>query len=119
MAVFAACVLCLGVHRCLGMRRPTAVAAGLSVVFLLVMTGMGAVGAVPWSARQMMVMYSFTWVGFTIGAIPSGRFLREHLRSGGQQLAPQDGGRVLPVRHVVFMCSAVSAMLLLAYVLVT
>lgn len=117
MAVFATCVLCAGVHRCLGMRRPTAVAAGLSVVFLLVMTALGALGAVPWNARQMMVMYSFTWVGFTIGAIPSGRILRDHLRSGAEHPAPQAGGRVVPVRHVVFMCVTVSVMLLLAYVL--
>ncbi|MGO4463158.1 hypothetical protein AB4039_38685 [Streptomyces sp. M-16] len=117
MAVFATSVLCLGVHRCLRMPRPTAMAAGLSVVFLLVMTGMGGLGAVPWNARQMMVMYSFTWVGFTIGAIPCGRLLRDHLRAGGGQTEGE--GPAVPTRYVVFMCVTVSLMLLLAYVLAT
>ncbi|MEU3910394.1 hypothetical protein [Streptomyces sp. NPDC029721] len=89
------------------MRSPTAVAAGLSGIFLLLMTAMGAVGApCPGAPGQMMIMYSFTWVGFTIGAIPFGRILRDHLRSSG-------------LRHVISLCVTVSAMLLVAYVLVT
>ncbi|GLX42060.1 hypothetical protein ACFXB4_29040 [Streptomyces lavendulae] len=115
MAVFATSVLCLGVQRCLRTPRPTALAAGVSVVFLLVMTALGGLGAVPWSARQMVVMYSFTWVGFTIGAIPSGRLLRDHLEAERRQ--PGSEAPAVPARYVVFMVMTVSLMLLLAYAL--
>ncbi|MFI5982186.1 hypothetical protein ACIBEA_15030 [Streptomyces sp. NPDC051555] len=117
LAVLATCVLCLGVQRCLGTRGSAAKAAGLSLLFLLLMTVMGGVGAVPWNARQMVVMYSFTWVGFTIGAIPSGRLLRAHLRAG--TASTSDRGLVVPTRHLVIMCVTLSLALLLAYVLAT
>ncbi|MFF4648136.1 hypothetical protein [Streptomyces sp. NPDC001389] len=91
--------------------------AGVSVVFLLVMTALGGLGAVPWNARQMMVMYSFIWVAFTIGAIPSGRLLRQHLEAERRQ--PGSEAPTVPTRHVVFMVMTVSLMLLLAYALAT
>ncbi|MFF4582595.1 hypothetical protein ACFY15_30060 [Streptomyces sp. NPDC001373] len=117
MAVFATSVLCLGVQRCLRTPRSAVMAAGVSVVFLLVMTALGGLGAVPWNTRQMVVMYSFIWVAFTIGAIPSGRLLRQHLEAERRQ--PGTEAPAVPTRHVVFMVMTVSLMLLLAYALAT
>ncbi|MET8750870.1 hypothetical protein ABZW32_12340 [Streptomyces sp. NPDC004667] len=117
MAVFATSVFCIGVQRCLRTPRPTALAAGVSVVFLLVMTTLGGLGAVPWNARQMAVMYSFTWVGFTIGAIPSGRLLRDHLEAERRQ--PGSEAPAVPTRYVVFMVMTVALTLLVAFVLAT
>ncbi|MFJ7205975.1 hypothetical protein ACIQWR_20865 [Streptomyces sp. NPDC098789] len=117
LAVLATCVLCFGVQRCPGMRGSAAEAVGPSLLFLLLMTVMGGVGAVPRNARQMVVMYSFTWVGFTIGALPSGRSLRAHLRAGAASTS--DRGPVVPTRHLVIMCVTLSLTLLLAYALAT
>jgi hypothetical protein len=113
MAAFATAVLCLGVQRCARTRGPVAKTAVLSFAFLLVMTGMGRLGIVPWDARQMMVMYSFVWVGFTIGALPSGKRLREAFAAGDRR--PESDAPALPVRYVVFMCVAVTLALFLAF----
>ncbi len=117
MTFFATSVLCFGVRRCLRMPRVTAKSAALSLAFLLAMTAAGKLGAVPWSARQMAVMYSFAWVGFTMGAFPSRRLLRECV-SDWHQGKPREE-RKIPSRYGIFMILTVTLMLFLAYLLAT
>ncbi|MEV6684484.1 hypothetical protein AB0N28_03955 [Streptomyces sp. NPDC051130] len=117
MAAFATSVPCFGMYCLLRTWRSTAIVGGVSVVFLLVMTASGYLGVVPYSARQMVIMYSFGLVGVTVGAIPAGRLFRDHAAGRHQNTTGEDF--VFPARHGIFMLVTLSIASLLAFLLAT
>ncbi|GGY06627.1 hypothetical protein [Streptomyces hiroshimensis] len=73
MAAAATLVLCLAIDRWTKSHKLAVVVLVASVGCCLGMIGAGGLQAQHWNARQMLVMYSFTWAGFTIGLLPSRR----------------------------------------------
>ncbi|MEU3989602.1 MULTISPECIES: hypothetical protein [Streptomyces] len=76
MAAFATFILCLYVDRTFKVRKLTATFFVLSVAGCFGMIVVGGLQYHPWSPEQMLVEYSFTWTGMTIGLLwPRKRFL--------------------------------------------
>ncbi|WP_433858750.1 hypothetical protein [Streptomyces kronopolitis] len=71
MAAFATFVFCLYMDRWLKMPKVTVMSFVISVGCCVGMIVVGGLQYRPWSPEQMLVAYSFGWVGLTIGLIPS------------------------------------------------
>jgi hypothetical protein len=71
MAAFATSVLCLAVDRWMGSHRVTLAFLVISVACCLGMVLVGGLQYQHWSARQMLVLYSFTWTGLAMGLFPA------------------------------------------------
>ncbi|WP_371644880.1 hypothetical protein OG974_28640 [Streptomyces sp. NBC_00597] len=95
----------------------TALCAGLSAAVFLGMTGSGAFGVVRWSVRQMLVMYSFTWAGLTIGLIPAGRLFSVYAREWREGVDRSEYD--IPRRYRVFLYVVVILMGFAAFLLAT
>ncbi|GCB46509.1 hypothetical protein [Streptomyces sp. NL15-2K] len=117
MAALATFLLGLAIQR--WMSPPRAAIVFVVVASLGACLGMTAVGAAEpqWSARQMLVLYSFVWAGMATGLFLS----RKGLMAYGDQARRAAPGPPppFPTRYVVILCGVVSAMALLAFVLAT
>ncbi|CAM5319613.1 hypothetical protein [Streptomyces abikoensis] len=78
MAAFATFVFCLAIDRWMKARKLTLVFLVISAGCCLGMIEVGALQYQHWSARQMLVEYSFTWTGLTIGMFPSRKLFLEY-----------------------------------------
>jgi hypothetical protein len=81
------------------------------------MIAVGAFQPAHWNSRQMLVMYSFVWIGLAAGLIPPRKLFLEYgeeWRRGVKRDA-----YAYPVRYQVVMYVSVGVMCLLAFVLAT
>ncbi|MEU6093570.1 hypothetical protein [Streptomyces sp. NPDC047079] len=78
LAASATAVLGLGVQWVF--RRPKAMAVYLAISAgcCLGMIGVGAEQYQRWSTPQMLILYSFSWLGLAIGFFPSRKLLRHY-----------------------------------------
>ncbi|MGW1746184.1 hypothetical protein ACWCRD_11320 [Streptomyces sp. NPDC002092] len=77
MAAFATFLLCLAVDRWMRPpRKGTVVFLAASVVCCLGMVLVGSLQPEHWNARQMLVLYSFSWTGLAMGLFPSRKLFR-------------------------------------------
>ncbi|MFD0316900.1 hypothetical protein [Streptomyces flavalbus] len=114
MAATATALLCLATYRWLRPPRAAiAAVAAMSVAACLGMAGVGAVESELWSARQMLVLYSFCWTGLALGLF----LIRHGLTAYGDQVRrdPHGPPPPFPTGYVVVFCAAVAAMCALAY----
>lgn len=116
MAAFATFLLCLAVDR--WMRPPrivTVIFLVMSVVCCLGMIPVGSAQPEHWNARQMLVLYSFSWTGLAMGFFP----LRKLFRTYGDEW--RRGVRretyEYPKRYLWPMYVSVIGMIFLAFVL--
>ncbi|MEW2292553.1 hypothetical protein ABZ719_07575 [Streptomyces sp. NPDC006743] len=77
MAAFATSLLTAEMHRWMKVRRLTLWVAVVSVACCLGMVAVGNLQQQHWNARQMLVLYSFTWAGLALGLFPSGKLFTE------------------------------------------
>ncbi|MGW2566563.1 hypothetical protein [Streptomyces sp. NPDC001537] len=86
MAAFATFLLCLAVDRWMrAPRKGTVVFLVASVICCLGMVLVGSLQPQHWNARQMLVLYSFSWTGLAMGLFPSRKLFRtvsDELRRG-------------------------------------
>ncbi|MFI9646166.1 hypothetical protein ACIHAA_07705 [Streptomyces sp. NPDC052040] len=92
LAAFSTVVLGLGVQWVF--RRPKAL-----VLYLVISAGcclgMIAVGARQyqhWNTAQMLILYSFSWLGLAIGFFPSRKVLRRHAEDQRRGIKPESTG---------------------------
>ncbi|WUO78249.1 hypothetical protein OG436_01785 [Streptomyces caniferus] len=78
MAAVATLIFCFYMDRWLNARKVTAMSFVISVGCCLGMIVVGGLQYQHWSHKQMLILYSFTWVGLTIGLIPSRRPVFEY-----------------------------------------
>jgi len=117
MAAFATFVVWFAFQRWIKMLRLTVAFLVISVVCCLGMIAVGAAQYQQWNARQMLVLYSFGWTGLAIGLFPSRKILStlgDEWRRGVQK-----DTFVYPKRYTVAVCTSVTVMSLLAFVLST
>ncbi|WP_051812615.1 hypothetical protein [Streptomyces sp. NRRL S-340] len=77
MAALAAFLLTAEMHRWMKVRRLTLWVAVVSAACCLGMVAVGNLQQQHWNARQMLVLYSFTWTGLALGLLPSGKLFTE------------------------------------------
>ncbi|MFI1965439.1 hypothetical protein ACH429_15220 [Streptomyces pathocidini] len=71
MAALATFIFCFYMDRWLKIPKVTAMSFVISVGCCLGMIAVGGLQYQQWSPKQMLVMYSFGWLGLTVGLIPS------------------------------------------------
>ncbi|PBC93048.1 hypothetical protein BX281_0804 [Streptomyces sp. Ag82_O1-15] len=117
IAAFATFVLCFVVDRWMKVRKLTLFVLVVSLCCCLGMIAVGAFQPAHWNSRQMLVMYSFVWIGLAAGLIPPRKLFLEYgeeWRRGVKRDA-----YAYPVRYQVVMYVSVGVMCLLAFVLAT
>ncbi|WP_329248957.1 hypothetical protein OG223_17270 [Streptomyces sp. NBC_01478] len=117
MAAFATFALCFVVDRWMKARKLT---LGVLVGSLGCCLGMIAVGAVQpahWNSRQMLVMYSFVWIGLAAGLIPPRKLFLEYGDEWRRGIKRDT--YAYPARYRVIMYVSVGVMCFLAFVLAT
>ncbi|MEV7347243.1 hypothetical protein [Streptomyces sp. NPDC093544] len=117
MAAFATFAVSFAFQRWIKVRKVTVTFLVISVGCCLGMIAVGAAQYQHWNARQMLVLYSFTWAGFAIGLIPSRKILStisDEWRRGVQRT-----NYAYPPRYTVALCASVLLMDMLAFVLAT
>ncbi|MER6354098.1 hypothetical protein ABT186_20240 [Streptomyces sp. NPDC001634] len=117
MAGFATFVLCLAIHRWIGARKLTVAFLVISVACCLGMIAVGANQHQGWNARQMLVLYSFTWIGIAIGFFPSRKILLEY--SDEWRRGVKRDQYEYPARYPAAVCASVIVMDVLAFILAT
>ncbi len=70
LAAFATFIFCLAVEKIIEIRKLTVACAVISAGCCFGMIIMGSLQYQEWSAEHMLVLYSFGWIGFSIGLIP-------------------------------------------------
>ncbi|WP_242902247.1 hypothetical protein [Actinomadura terrae] len=115
MATFATSLLCLAVDRWMRERKATAAFVIMSVVCCLGMVVVGALQAEHWNVRQMLVCYSFAWLGLTIGLFPARKLFREFADEWRRGVRRDE--YKLPVRYRVAPVVSVTVSGFLAYAL--
>ncbi|RSS07270.1 hypothetical protein [Streptomyces sp. WAC00469] len=114
MAAFATSLIAWETHAVYGIRKLTAAIIAISVLACLGMIAEGRAQDPPHNARQMLVIYSFTWAGAAIGLFWTRRFWfewRDDRRKGVRR------DYVLPRRYKVAMNSTFVVMLILGVLL--
>lgn len=118
MATFATFLLCLAVDRWMRPPRPrtaTVVFLAASVVCCLGMILVGSLQPEHWNARQMLVLYSFSWTGLAMGLFPSRKLFRtvsDELRRGVRREKYE-----YPARYKWAVLVSVIGMIFLAFLL--
>ncbi|MFJ1732423.1 hypothetical protein [Streptomyces sp. NPDC088254] len=115
MAAFATLLLCLAVDRWMKVRKLTLMLFVLSIASCLGMIAAGKAQWQHWNASQMLILYSFTWTGLTIGFLPSRTLLLqygEEFRNGIKREQYH-----YPRKYQIFMVSSVIVMCFLAFIL--
>lgn len=79
MAGFATLALCLYVDRWLKIRKMTTVFLVASVACCIGMIIVGGLQYQHWNPKQMLVIYSFSWIGILVGLLPIRKPYREYL----------------------------------------
>ncbi|WP_329538043.1 hypothetical protein OG568_58265 (plasmid) [Streptomyces sp. NBC_01450] len=117
IAAFATFVLCFVVDRWMKVRKLTLFVLVVSLGCCLGMIAVGAVQPAHWNSRQMLVMYSFVWIGLAAGLIPPRKLFLEY--GDEWRRGVKRDTYAYPVRYQVVMYVAVGVMCLLAFVLAT
>ncbi|MEU1819340.1 hypothetical protein ABZ543_29770 [Streptomyces roseifaciens] len=117
MAAFSTILFCLAMDRWTKTRKLTMALFALCVGGCLGMIAVGRLQYQHWSAHQMLVLYSFTLTGLTIGLFPSRRlFLKygDERRRGVKRDTYE-----YPARYQAALYISVVVMCLLAFILAT
>ncbi|MGI5531568.1 hypothetical protein ACQEVX_30580 [Streptomyces syringium] len=117
MAAASTFVFCLAIDRWTKTRKLTVVLFVLCIGGCLGMVAVGRLQYQHWSARQMLVLYSFALTGLTIGLFPSRRLFLEYgaeLRRGVKRDTYE-----YPARYQAALYVSVVVMCLLAFMLST
>ncbi|MFE6690829.1 hypothetical protein ACFVFQ_30700 [Streptomyces sp. NPDC057743] len=78
MAAVATLALCLYVESWLKLRKLTVTFLVLSPLCCLGMIVVGGLQHQHWTPQQMLVIYSFAWIGILIGLLPSRGIVRKY-----------------------------------------
>ncbi|MFV8132781.1 hypothetical protein [Streptomyces syringium] len=117
MAAFTTVVFCLAMDRWTKTRKLTVVLFVLCTGGCLGMIAVGRLQYQHWSARQMLVLYSFALAGLTIGVFPSRKLFQKYgdeLRRGVKRDRYE-----YPARYQVALYVSVIVMCFLAFILST
>ncbi|MFF4602739.1 hypothetical protein ACFY12_08300 [Streptomyces sp. NPDC001339] len=115
MAAFATFLFCLAMDRWIKVRKLTVLCAIISVGCCLGMIVVGNLQYQHWNARQMLVLYSFTWIGITIGFLPPRKLLLKYCEEWRRGVKREK--YEYPARYVTYAIISVGLMDLLAFVL--
>ncbi|GAA3072136.1 hypothetical protein [Streptomyces glomeratus] len=115
LAALATVVLGLGVQWVF--RRPKALALylAISVGCCLGMIAVGARQYQHWTTSQMLILYSFSWLGLAIGFFPSRKLLRQYAEDRRRGLKPEN--IEYPARYRAPLLISVIVMELLGFIL--
>ncbi|MFF2127910.1 hypothetical protein ACFVW1_21415 [Streptomyces olivochromogenes] len=117
IAAFATFALCFFVDRWMKVRKLTLLVLVVSLGCCLGTIAVGAVQPEHWNSRQMLVMYSFVWIGLAAGLIPPRKLFLEYGDEWRRGIKRDTYD--YPVRYQVVMYVSVGVMCLLAFVLAT
>ncbi|MYS40696.1 hypothetical protein GTY23_05465 [Streptomyces sp. SID5998] len=115
MAALATFLLTAEMHRWMKVRRLTLWVAVVSVACCLGMVAVGNLQQQHWNARQMLVLYSFTWTGLALGLLPSGKLFTEWCEEWRRGV--RRGNYEYPARYQAAVYVSVIVMGFLAFLL--
>ncbi|GCD42246.1 hypothetical protein [Streptomyces paromomycinus] len=113
MAAVATFVFCSAMAAWIPGRRGKVVFPLVSLACCLGIVLVGQFQYQHWSPRHMLVLYSFAWVGITIGLFPSRKLMRRYAEEINRGVKREK--YPLPARYVVAAVASVVVMSFLAY----
>ncbi|GGS01700.1 MULTISPECIES: hypothetical protein [Streptomyces] len=114
-AAFATAVLGAGIQWAFRSPKAVVVYLAISAGCCLGMVAAGARQYQHWTISQMLVLYSFSWLGLAIGFFPSRKLLRRYAEDHRRGGSPES--ITFPARYQAPVYISVSLMVLLAFIL--
>ncbi|MFF7402736.1 hypothetical protein [Streptomyces murinus] len=116
-AAVATAILGFGVHWVFRSGKAMALYLVISVGCCLGMIGAGSLQYQHWSASQMLIMYTFSWLGLTVGFFPSRKLLRHY--ADEQRRGRDLKGSPYPAKYQAPLYISVGIMIILGFLLST
>ncbi|MEF3119558.1 hypothetical protein [Streptomyces chrestomyceticus] len=115
MAAAATFVFSFAMAKWIPGRKGKIVFPAVSVACCLGMVLVGQLQYQHWSPQHMLVLYSFGWVGLTVGLFPSRKLMHQYAEeiNRGEKREKYD----VPARYTVFAVFSVVVMSFVAYAL--
>ncbi|MFI1965440.1 hypothetical protein ACH429_15225 [Streptomyces pathocidini] len=117
IATAATLTFCLYMDRWLKVRKLAVAFLVISPACCLGMVIAGGLQYQQWSLKQMLIMYSFTWIGITIGLVPPRRLVLEYLEEFQQGVKREK--YEFPRWQSMVLCISTTVMIVVGFVLAT